>query len=136
MSVLITAYPSWAIFPLSLTWIGSLKNASRQPKYSQLSGLGRPELPRRDYLESPSSCWVYFFSPFPWDISDPRHLIGLADGLLYMALAALLWRNRKIIWADPVARTVLVLLSLVLVYGVAVGNFGTGLRHRSKLWPG
>jgi len=77
---------------------------------------------------------VYFaFSPFPWDVRSARHLIGLFDAFLYMALIFLIWRNRKAVWADRASRTVvLVLAAYLLVFGVAIGNFGTGIRHRAK----
>ena len=77
------------------------------------------------------------FAPFPWDIRSPAHLIGLFDGLLYMALLFLIWKNRKIIWADRAMRTIVVVLAAYLVvFGLAVGNFGTGIRHRAKFVGG
>ena len=77
---------------------------------------------------------LYFvFSPFPWDIQKPAHLIGMIDSFLYMYLSYLIFQNRKIIWKDPVLRIILIiLLSYIIVFGVGVGNFGTGIRHRSK----
>ncbi|MEX0373719.1 hypothetical protein [Spiribacter roseus] len=77
---------------------------------------------------------VYFtFSPFPWDVRSARHLIGLFDAFLYMGLIFLIWRNRKAVWADRASRSVvLVLAAYLLVFGLAIGNFGTGIRHRAK----
>ncbi len=73
------------------------------------------------------------FSPFPWDVKKSNHLIGMFDGLLYMYLVYLIFCNRKIIWEDPVLRFILLILFAYLcVYGIAVSNFGTGIRHRSK----
>lgn len=81
---------------------------------------------------------LYFpFAPFPWDIREPKHLAAMFDGMLYMALAFLAWRNRKAIWVDPGARAVVwVMLSLLFIFGLGVANFGTGLRHRSKIVAG
>lgn len=74
------------------------------------------------------------FAPFPWDLREPAHVVGLVDGLLYLALAFLVWRNRQAIRAIPEARTLfLILVPLVFAYGVGTGNFGTALRHRTKL---
>lgn len=81
---------------------------------------------------------VYFlYSPFPWDARGPKHLIGLADGLLYMVLTFFLWRNRRAIWRNRRSRAVfLVVLPVLLVYAIAIGNFGTGIRHRAKFVGG
>ena len=77
---------------------------------------------------------VYFiFSPFPWDVKKPHHIIGLLDSFLYMTLFYLIFHNRKAIWKDPALRIILIiLLSYIIVHGVGVGNFGSGIRHRSK----
>ena len=77
---------------------------------------------------------IYFlFSPLPWDVRELRHIIGLFDGILYMGLSFLLWRNRKSLWADPGGRYILLITgAMVLIFGVAIGNFGTGIRHRAK----
>jgi len=77
---------------------------------------------------------VYFvFAPFPWDISKTRHLIPLFDSILYIYLTYLILQNRKVIWRDPALRVILIILiSYILVFSIGVGNFGTGLRHRSK----
>ncbi|MDP1731602.1 MAG: glycosyltransferase family 39 protein [Devosia sp.] len=80
---------------------------------------------------------VYFlFSPFPWDVRTPAHLSGLLDSLLYAGLAWYMWKNRGRIWADPAARLVLlIVLPLLLAFAIGTGNFGTAMRHRSKLLP-
>ena len=77
---------------------------------------------------------VYFiFSPFPWDVSKPRHLIGVLDSFLYMILVYFIFRNRKVIWNDPALRIILiVLIAYIIIYGVGVSNFGSSIRHRSK----
>jgi hypothetical protein len=77
---------------------------------------------------------IYFiFSPFPWDVKKNSHLIGMFDALIYLYLVYLIFCNRKIIWKDPTLKTILILLLIfICVYAVGVGNFGTGIRHRSK----
>ncbi len=73
------------------------------------------------------------FSPFPWEVQSATHLIGVFDGVLYLALAFFLWRHWRAIWADPASRAiVLILAAYFVVFGIATGNFGTSMRHRAK----
>ena len=42
-------------------------------------------------------------------------------------------KNWNAIWSNSVTRIfVLILVAYLIVYGIGVGNFGTGIRHRSK----
>ena len=73
------------------------------------------------------------YAPFPWDVKKIRHLIGMLDGILYMYLSFLILFNIKLIWKDPIMRIFfIILLAYIFVFGIGVGNFGTGIRHRSK----
>jgi len=85
------------------------------------------------FYKMPLKTIYFIFSPFPWDIKKISHLIGVFDGFLHMLLFYCIFLNRKAIWADPALRIIIsILLVYLFVYGVAVGNFGTGLRHRAK----
>ena len=77
---------------------------------------------------------IYFmFSPFPWDVSKPSHLIGMLDGLFHLILFILLIKNFRFIMSENNLKYIfLILASYLIVYGVATGNFGTGIRHRTK----
>ena len=77
---------------------------------------------------------LYFlFSPFPWHVTKPAHIIGMIDGLLYLMIFYLIFRNLKIIWKDSFLRiTLMILIMYLILFGLGVGNFGSGLRHRSK----
>jgi len=77
---------------------------------------------------------IYFlFSPFPWDVQKPAHIIGMMDGFLYLFLFYLMICNRKIIWNDIFLRiTFIILLTYFFIFAIGVSNFGAGLRHRSK----
>jgi 4-amino-4-deoxy-L-arabinose transferase-like glycosyltransferase len=73
------------------------------------------------------------FAPFPWDVKKTKHLIGMLDSFLYIYLTFLILTNIKVIWRDPAIRFILIILiSYIFVFGIGVGNFGTGIRHRSK----
>ena len=77
---------------------------------------------------------IYFIlSPFPWDVKKTAHLFGLFDGMFHIMLLILFIKNFKSIWSDRTLRIILIILaSYLIVYGLASGNFGTGLRHRTK----
>ena len=77
---------------------------------------------------------VYFlFSPFPWNIKKPTHLIGAIDGIIYMTLVFLIFCNIKVIWQDPALRIILIILfCYFVIWGVGISNFGAASRHRSK----
>ena len=80
--------------------------------------------------------FYFLFSPFPWDISKFRHVIGMLDGVVYIMLFLSIYIHRKDIKSNPQAFILLVfVIFLSLVFSIAVGNFGTGLRHRSKMLP-
>ena len=77
---------------------------------------------------------LYFiFAPFPWDVVQSRHIIGMFDGLIYMSLSIIILMNIKKIWSNFTLRIILIILIMyVIAFSIGVGNFGTGIRHRSK----
>ncbi|AMD00644.1 hypothetical protein [Halomonas chromatireducens] len=78
---------------------------------------------------------VYFhFSPFPWDIRSPRHLLGLVSSVLYWFLAWRVYRG----WPQLKAREECVALlfifgAVTFVFAIGVTNVGTAIRHKTKL---
>ncbi len=83
--------------------------------------------------KAPIRSMYVIFSPFPWDVTKIKHFIGMLDGLLYFYLTILILLNIKTIWNDRCLRIILIiLLAYIFVFGIGVGNFGTGIRHRSK----
>jgi hypothetical protein len=80
--------------------------------------------------------FYFIFSPFPWDITKFKHLLGLLDGVVYIMLFFSIYSHRKYIKSNHQALLLLVfIIFLTLIFSIAVGNFGTGIRHRSKLLP-
>tara|TARA_B100001063_G_scaffold186966_1_gene177118 strand:+ start:2185 stop:3549 length:1365 start_codon:yes stop_codon:yes gene_type:complete len=77
---------------------------------------------------------IYFmFSPFPWDITKTSHLFGLLDGTFFLIMTFVILKNFQVIWNDKTLRILfIILLAYLAVYGLATGNFGTGIRHRTK----
>lgn len=85
------------------------------------------------FWKAPIRIAYFLFAPFVWDLDRPDHLFGWIDGIFYMIIAFFFWRHWKVMWNKPESRAVLlVVLALVFVFGIAIGNFGTGLRHRAK----
>ena len=83
--------------------------------------------------KSPLRALYIVFSPFPWDVKETKHYIGIFDSFIYMYLTYLILKNIKTIWSNPSLRIILILLLFyIFVFGIGVGNFGTGIRHRSK----
>ncbi len=85
------------------------------------------------FYKLPLRVLYFLFAPFPWDIQKPYHLIGMFDGLLYLFLFILIFKNIKVILRDPFLRIMLIILiCYFLAFGFGVSNFGAGLRHRTK----
>lgn len=81
----------------------------------------------------PIKSLYFLFAPFPWDIKSTKHLIGVFDGFLYLILITIILKNIKEIWQNPTLRIILLMLIIyIAAFSVGVGNFGTGIRHRSK----
>lgn len=84
-------------------------------------------------FKAPFRILYFIFSPFPWDIKNINQIIGLIDSFLFIYLSYLAFSNRKKIFSNPILKVIFfILLSYIIVYGISVGNFGTGIRHRSK----
>ena len=79
---------------------------------------------------------MYFlFSPFLWDINKASHLFGLLDGLIYLILFFIIFKNINSIWYIKILKIILIILFAYLIFfGISSGNFGTGLRHRTKFF--
>ncbi len=106
-----------------------VRGAAEYPSWLRLEGATDAQI----VLLTPIRAAYLLFGPLPWDVRAPRHVIGLVDGLLYLAMVILLWQYRHVWWQKPELRLLLIMLAgLVLVYAWGTGNFGTGMRHRAK----
>jgi hypothetical protein len=78
---------------------------------------------------------IYFlYSPFPWDIKQIKHLVGLLDSLFYIYLSICIFTNLKYLLKNPQTNFLIILLLIyIFIYSFGVGNFGTGIRHRLKI---
>ena len=129
---------------IDVTYLGDFKSLKKTENYlisTNIATRGNASWPEwtkiNSYTEAlykaPLRSLYFVFAPFPWDVKNTKHLIGLLDSFFYMYLVYLIFSNIKNIWRDRCLRIILVILiSFIFVYGVGVGNFGTGIRHRSK----
>ena len=107
----------------------TIRGGAEYPSWLRLEGATDAQI----ILLTPMRAAYLLFGPLPWDVRSPRHIIGLVDGLLYLAMVILLWQYRHVWWQKPELRVLLIMLAgLVLVYAWGTGNFGTGMRHRAK----
>ena len=129
---------------ISFDYIGDFKNFSDLDQLSKITKnrfVGDADYPEWTKINSnieifykvPIRTFYFLFSPFPWDIDKLKHLIGLFDSVLYLYLFYLIIRNFQVIWNNSALRIVLIILLIYFVaFSFGVGNFGTGIRHRSK----
>ena len=106
----------------------SARDVAAYPSWTQ------PNTPVELLIKSPIRVVYFLFSPFPWDVSKPQHLIGLLDGFFYLVIFFLIFRK----WRDlsPEAKFLLLIAGpIILAFALAIGNFGTGVRHRAKFAP-
>jgi hypothetical protein len=81
----------------------------------------------------PGRIAYFLLSPFPWDISQPNHLLGIFAAFLFSYMVISIWKSRKRIRANPQAAAVFIVVFLtIIVFGISVDNIGTSIRHRTK----
>lgn len=81
----------------------------------------------------PARMTYFHFSPFPWDIRSPRHLLGLVSALLYIFLFYRIYKGWPQLRKRPEHEVMLfMLLGLTFVFAVGVTNIGTAIRHKTK----
>lgn len=82
----------------------------------------------------PSRIIYFVFSPFPWDIRSPIHLIGFLSSGLYLLLCWHIYNSFPKLRERPECVAMLFMLfALVFVFAIGTTNIGTAIRHRTKL---
>lgn len=75
----------------------------------------------------------FFFSPLPWQVRKPSHLLGLADVIVYLGCFYLLYRGFRANVLTPKMMVVAgVIATAALAYAFGTSNAGTAIRHRAK----
>ncbi|MCD2136471.1 hypothetical protein [Salinicoccus halitifaciens] len=81
--------------------------------------------------------FIYFIaSPMPWNIGSLNELIAfLFDGVFYVIALVVFIKNFHIIKKRPILGILLISVMVGwFVFGLAISNAGTGLRHRFKFF--
>lgn len=87
-------------------------------------------------LYTPLKVIYFLFSPFPWDISKFIHIKGFIDSIFIFITLYIAFKNREVIRGNQLLMVVLFLLiGYVLVFSLGTSNFGTAIRHKTKLLP-
>lgn len=96
----------------------------------------RAEQPLDLVWQSPIRLTYFLFAPFPWMITAGSDVVGLIDSLFFLALSWRTWRSRRWLGKHPQALMVLgVFGAMAITFALGVSNYGTALRHRSKMLP-
>jgi len=125
---------------------GSIENISNQFQIREsMKTMGNSAYPSwmlitgglSEFWKVPIRYIAFLFSPLiPFMVKNPKHIIGLFDGILYLLLFYNIYKNRKLIKSNSAARGVLIMsLFLILVFSLGVSNVGTAIRHRAKIVP-
>ena len=80
---------------------------------------------------------IYFlFSPFLWNLKSVSHLIGLVDSLFYVLIFfSLLKKYKNPILRQKYSAVIIIIISMIVIFSLGTGNFGTAIRHRAKFAP-
>ena len=83
--------------------------------------------------KTPVRMLLFYASPLPWEVKKLSHIIIMLDSFFYIFLIYLLIKNFKYIWSNFTLRILLIIfLFYSFLFALGIGNFGTGLRHRTK----
>lgn len=96
----------------------------------------RAEQPIDLVWQAPIRLTYFLFAPFPWMITAAFDVVGLLDSCFFLALSWRTWRSRRWLARHPQALMVLgVFAAMAITFALAVSNYGTAMRHRSKMLP-
>lgn len=86
--------------------------------------------------QAPIRTFFFLYTPFPWWIGAAQDLLGILDAMLYVWLSWCVLRALPAIRRHAAAGMLLLLsLTAVLFFAMAVSNYGTAIRHRAKVAP-
>lgn len=87
-------------------------------------------------LKSILRYFYFMFSPFPWDIINVRQIIGLLEPFILLIFLTIIFKNYSELIKNEKFLFLLVLyVAVTFTYSFGVGNFGQGIRHKTKFVP-
>lgn len=88
------------------------------------------------FLQIPIRIVHFLFMPFPWLVSSLVDLLGLGIAICNFFLLLLVLRSLPGILERKEGRWILrTVLALLITFALGTSNYGTGIRHSSKLVP-
>lgn len=84
--------------------------------------------------QTPVRVFNFLTKPFIWDIKTPSYIILFLDAIFWLYCLIIIIKQRKILLFRPEALAILIATSILIVaFAYGTTNFGTAIRHRSKL---
>lgn len=126
---------------LNINNISALGNMSATGRAAYLTNFGFSN-PVLIILTLPIRMIYFLFTPFPWMIRATIDLLGFFDALLYvwafiLALKKIkrILKNKKKTKEEKFIYILFIsLICIVAMFGLVTSNYGTAIRHRSKLF--
>ena len=116
-------------------WLANQQRIAARDRAAYLSSLQPRNL--LDLVWQTPIRMVYFlFMPFPWLVRSSADLLGLIIAALNFLLILLIFRSFPKVWANKERRWIFyTLLILLIAFALTTSNYGTAVRHSSKLVP-
>lgn len=87
-------------------------------------------------LKSIVRYFYFMFSPFPWDIVNLRQVIGLLDPFIHLLFLIIIFKNySELLKNEKLFFLIVLYVTVTFTYSFGVGNFGQGIRHKTKFVP-
>ncbi len=85
--------------------------------------------------QAPIRIFYFLFKPFPWDVRGFGDVLAFVDAFVWVMVAVLLYRNRKVIAQNKGAMVLFFcLLAAIFTFSYGTTNYGTAIRHRTKFY--
>ncbi|MAA75697.1 MAG: hypothetical protein CMN28_13430 [Salinisphaeraceae bacterium] len=84
-------------------------------------------------LTAPLRVIYFLYSPLPWDVRSPGHVIGFFDAIVYFWVTYFFWRAyRARVFNQKALAVTGILMVSILAFSFGTSNAGTAIRHRAK----